>query len=1358
MSYIAGSGGGGCFKAGTLVQKPNGLTTPIEQIKVGDIVLSFDDKGIISESVVEQVHVHTEPEPIIKIEFWNGSIHLTPNHWVLNQYYSFVEAGSLTIEDALVDGMGHLRPIKSIIPQPSETVYNLTVSDNHTFIADSICVHNGGYRNRFPVAGSGGGGGGKGGGGGRAPVETPDNLHSKQYARVLDLVSEGEIEGLVNGLKSVYLDDTPIESADGTLNFSGVSVVTRNGTQAQDYVPGFGTVEAETSVSVEVKSATPVTRQITNTNADAVRITLSTPVLSFQDPNTGDLSGSEIQLSIDINDNNTGWKSYPIRQVSGTIASDGSQATGTSSILSYSFDINWTGLTNLTLQNITYKVEYKLVSSGTWLSLGTFTESGTGNNVASEVPIYDGENVNIVGYTTQYTITPPSYSRRFSASVSEGIYEFKVTKLSGSGMSALSAISTTANTGIDVISGKTTSKYQRAYRLELEGTGPWQVRVTKVTPDATTSNLRNNLYWDSYTEIVDSKLSYPNSALVAISVDSEQFSNIPTRGYEIKGVKVRIPDNYNPITRIYTGIWSGTFAYAWTDNPAWCFYDICTNTRYGLGDYLSEGQIDKWTLYSIAQYCDELVPNGFGGQEPRFTCNMYLQTREEAFKVINTMAAIFRAMVYWASGTLVPVQDAPTTPVDLYTPANVIDGMFTYQGASAKAIHTVALVSWNDPADMYKSKIEYVENTSAINRYGVIQTEINAIGCTSRGQAHRVGEWLLYTEQNESETITFKTGLSGCKLSPGNTFKVSDPTRTGTRLGGRVSAATTTEITIDSSVTIEPGITYYLYTIQEDGTVLSRNISNSPGPTNILTLVSALPSAPIKDSMWILAHTQMEPETWRVIGVKEDDNNTVEVSALLYNDSKYSHIEQDTLLDNVNSSGTLYQAPPAVYNITVVESLYLVGLGVVGTRATLSWSTTEGASYYTIKYTKANGNPVEITSRYSSIDIAPIDEAEYTFTIIAYNLLGVPSQPTSYTYTIKGKTTPPNNVSGFNLAALGNQAYITWDASTDLDVQVGGYIRIRYTPDTLTPSWNNATDIGPVLPGTSTSTMLPLLSGTYLAKWVDSTYNASVSPTSIITDAANYINQNVVATVMESPSFLGTSSYMILDGTSGYLKMTGTSDIDSMLTNVDTWGYIDSLGGIGSSAYYNFQNYFDLGSIQTSRLSAILDINAIDITGYIDSRTINIDEWLSIDGSLVDDVNATLFVSTTNDNPSGSPTWSNWHPFYVGDWTARAFKFRLEVYNYSQGAHNIEIKSLGVVIDMPDRLEYANDVVSSGVTAITITPPYMAPYSLGITAQNMDTGDYYQITSKGLGGFTITFYNSAGTPISRTFDWQARGY
>ena len=741
----------------------------------------------------------------------------------------------------------------------------------------------------------GAGGGGKGGGGASARVaqEAPDSLRSKAYARVVDLISEGEIEGLVDGLQSVYLDDTPIQNADGTTNFSGVTLETRDGTQQQSYVPGFSSVENEVPVGVEIKASQPVVRSITDPDVDAVRIKVSVGQLTNQDTTNGDLNGSAVSFSID-------------RQVSG----------------------------------------------------GGFVE--------------------VIN---------------------------------------------------DTISGKTTTKYQRSYYVPLTGNGPWEIRVRRITADSTSSAIQNKTYLDSYTEVVESKLRYPNSALVALRVDASQFSAIPRRSYDMKLLRVRVPVNYDPGTRTYSGVWNGNFKIAWTDNPAWCFYDLVTSTRYGLGGYIPESQVDKWALYRVAQYCDQLVPNGLGGFEPRFTCNLYLQTREQAYKVVQDMASIFRGMVYWSGGAITVTQDAPSDAVYQFAPGNVVDGEFAYQGSSAKARHTVALVTWNDPDDFYRQKVEYVEDAAGIARYGIVQSDVVALGCTARGQAHRVGKWLLFSEQSESEIVTFRTGLEGAVVRPGDIIKVADPVRGGMRLGGRIAAATASTVTLDQELPAD--LPWRLAVVLPHGTVEERLVGPVSGRT--LTVTIPFSSVPQVDAIWMLASSIIEPQLFRVVSVAERDPGVHEVTALAHNPSKYAAIEEGLALQP-RSITVLSDIPPPPTGLAMQESLYRVK-DQAQVLVQVSWTEVQTAIAYRLSYRVAGGNFVSLpltSANYAEIRDA--QEGQYEFSLRAIGITRKESIPATLSGVVLGKTLPPSDVTGFTVQRRVSDLMIAWDELQDADL------------------------------------------------------------------------------------------------------------------------------------------------------------------------------------------------------------------------------------------------------------------------------------------------------------------------------------
>ena len=1207
----------------------------------------------------------------------------------------------------------------------------------------------------------GAGGGKYEGGGGSTPVEAPDTLRSIQYAKGIDAVSEGEIEGLVDGFKSIYLDETPLQNPDGTFNFSNVVIEQKTGTQSQSYMAGFDGAESENGVGTEVTQAASVTRTITNTDATAVRVTLGFPSMNIRDLSTGDLNGTSVEIAIDVQNNGGGFVPQILRNIySRTVFSVASGVyTNTVESTKFRISVDWIPESQQSEQTCSFQLQYRTVGDVTWLNYTTYTFFG-GSLVSSSI--------------SSTTVTMGA-SKTYDIELASGFYEFRANKTNGTrkyltliggltgtysgieygGVVDIAYAEAFVPSYTDVISGKCTSRYQRAYRIELPVGGEWDIRVRRITEDSAITTLQNKTFWDSYTEIVDAKLRYPNTAYYGFKIDSKNFNSVPVRGYEIYGIKVQIPSNYDPLTRVCTGVWDGTFTTAWTDNPAWIFYDIIVNSRYGLGEMIDASQVDKWSLYTIAQYCDEFVPDGFGGIEPRFTCNMYIQTREEAYRVVANMASIFRGISYWSSNEITVSQDAPSDAVQLFTQANIIGGQFNYSGSSGRVRHTVVLVAWNDPQDGYRQKVEYVADDEAIARYGIVQTEIAAIGCTSRGQANRVGKWLIYSEVNETETVTFTAGLDTIFCGVGSIIKTQDPIRSGRRFGGRtLTGSTTTSIVIDNAVTIESGKTYELSVVLPDGTIETQPVTNGVGSTSILTVSVAYSAIPLDYAIWVLSANDLIPESWRVVSMVEVEKTQIQITALAYDSRKYDAVEQDLILEPLQTSLVSAAQPLPVNNLQITEALYLSGLSVVATKAIVSWDSSQNAKTYRLEYRVADGNPIVLEGlTTNTYEIAPIQEGVYTFSVYAVNTLGRRSQASTITETIYGKTSPPNDVTDFNMVALSGYAHLTWAQSTDLDVLVGGYMRIRFTPVLVSPEWANSTDIGTSIAGNSTSATLPLLTGSYLAKWVDSTGNESAAEAIIISDAASLITLNILETLNEAPNFTGAKTNVELNGSS--LRIASGDDVDD-LGLIDDLADWDNLSQVRASGTYLFANTLDLGTVQTSRLVSDIETTAEDLLQLFDNIVL-IDDLALIDG-IVNDVEIMLSVRTTNDDPLAAPVWSAWQPFFVGDWTARAFEFKADLFSENI-QHNINVTKLSVIVDMPDRDEYGDDI-ASGITTFTVTyaTPFQINPALSITAQNMATGDYYTISNKTVSGFDISFFNASAVQVSRTFDYHSKGY
>jgi len=1188
-----------------------------------------------------------------------------------------------------------------------------------------------------------GSGGGKGGGGSaRVAQEAPDNLQSKQFAKFIDLISEGEIVGLVDGLKSVFFDGTPIENLDGSLNVRGITLNTRPGTQAQTHMPSFSLVESEQAVGVEFKKDVSLVRSITNLDVDSARVTLSVPRLSSQNTSNGNVSGTTVRIAIDLQDNGGGFveQKLSIAPVSLSVSSSGVVSSLQQSILSAQVNVNWQG-SGSSFNFISFRVDFRAVGSSTYTTLQAGSFSGSGSFGPDGGLPSESESVSIGFF-------PPSGSQSisFTAPV-EGAYEFRIVKVSGNGSLSITATGSGFKT-FDDITGKTSSRYQRAYNITLTGDGPWDIRVRRITDDSTTQALQNQTFWDSFTEVIDEKFSYPNSALIGISVDSELYNKIPARGYEIEGMIIQVPSNYDALARTYNGVWDGTFTTAYSNNPAWVFYDLVVNSRYGLGDYVSADQIDKFTLFEIAQYCDELVDNGDGSTEPRYTINVYLQTREEAVKMLQALASAFAAMSFWAAGSVTLTQDSPKQATALFTPANVINGVFSYAGSSSRTRSTVIAVTWNDPLDLYRQAVEYIEDAVAIERFGFIKKDVIAFGCTSRGQAHRFGKAILFTESLETDTVTFSTGLDGLAIAPGEVIQVSDPIRSGDRLGGRLQAATTSAFTLDASVTIDSTSVYTLFAMMPDGTVESSTVTTGAGATTSIAVLPEYSDTPLLQSVWVLASTSVNAQKFRVISISEDGVNA-SITALEYREDKYLAIESNIKLTPKPISN-LRLIPSEVSAIVVNEELFLINSTLVGVRMSVSWVGDQG-SRYEIEYRPTNGNWKKVQSDTTSIDIDGVTAGTQEIRITAVNSIGLRSQVANVSKIIYGLAVIPQDVTNFEVqGAITGSIFFTYDRSTDLDVIVGGYIRIRHTPNKVDPSWSNSVDIAGQVSGSSTSVSLPLLDGSYLAKWIDSSGNQSVNEAIITTDAPSVIAFNFIESIDED-GFNGVKTNTRVQA--GALRLTSANTIEQQPGNISTWPRFSSLGGIAPIGSYIFADKIDLGSVQTSRITTSINVTAFDSDDLISSKPL-ISLMPNIIGDVISDVDATIFVRKSQDNI----TFGSYEKLVIGDYLARSFEFKI-VLSSNFLTHNIRINSLLVSVDMPDRVASGEDIVS-GAASKSITYPftYKVIPAMGITAQNMQTGDFYEISNKSTTGFDIIFKNSSGAAISRTFDHITRGF
>lgn len=715
----------------------------------------------------------------------------------------------------------------------------------------------------------------------RKAVIAPDSAQSKTYIKILYGLSEGEVEGLANGLQSVYLEETPLHNPSGGSNFQDIQFDFRHGTNDQTHIEGFPDVSSETAINVELVSGTPWVRAISNTDLDAVRIRFKWGPLRQQNADNGDVKGITIQYAIDL------------------------QTDG-----------------------------------GSWVEV--------------------------------------------------------------------------LNTKI---SDKTSANYERSHRIDLpkSDTG-WTIRVRRITPNSTSEYISDKMYVDALTEVIDLKLSYPNTALLGLQYDAETFSNVAKVAVDLKGIKLQVPSNYDPVARTYTGMWDGTFKRAYTNNPAWIYYDICTSKRYALGDRLTSAMLDKWSLYRLAQYCDQMVSDGKGGQEPRFTCNVYLQSTEDAYTILSKLAGVFRAISYWDGNAIVCDADIPQDTYFTYTKANVIDGHFEYVGTRARDRHNVVKVAWDNPANHYKTEYVYVRDEPAIAKLGVRIAEIDAWGCTSEGQAQRAGLWALKSEQLEVRSVSFKVGLDGYIPQPGKVIEIADELFAGRANGGRVSVVSADQktITLDrDDVVCRAGDR--LIVNGEDGKAQARIVSSKIG--RAVTVTVAFDSV-APQNVWVVDAQDLKTMKFRVMSITQDEKHQFSITALQYESSKYDAIDFGAFIDErpISIINPKLQAPVESVSITS-ETMVQQGLSVA--TMVITWDQAQGATKYQVEWRKDDGNWIKtpITGN-NSVEVQGIYSGNYEARVTAISAFDVASLPTySILTTLSGKQGLPPALA--NIAATG---------------------------------------------------------------------------------------------------------------------------------------------------------------------------------------------------------------------------------------------------------------------------------------------------------------------------------------------------
>lgn len=576
------------------------------------------------------------------------------------------------------------------------------------------------------------------------------------------------------------------------------------------------------------------------------------------------------------------------------------------------------------------------------------------------------------------------------------------------------------------VTGKTTSGYERSHRIDLPQAGStWTIRLRKITADANSAKIGDTMTLQSFTEVIDAKLRYPNTALLYIEFDSSQFNgSIPQISCEPRGRVIRVPDTYDPETRTYSGTWTGAFKWAWTDNPAWIFYDLVVSDRFGLGHRLTAANIDKWTLYQVAQYCDQMVPDGKGGNgtEPRYTCNVYIQDRNDAYTVLRDFAAIFRGMTYWGGDQIVALADMPRDVDYSYTRANVIEGRFTYSGSTTKTRYTTALVSWSDPGNAYADAMEPVFEQALVARYGFNQLEMTAIGCTRQSEANRKGRWGILTN-NKDRVVSFDVGLDGNIPQPGYIIAVADELLSGKVMGGRISAVNGRVIKLDRVADAAAGDRLILNL--PSGASQSRTIQAMNGES--VTVTTAYSETPKAEAVWVVESDELYAQQYRVVSVSDNDNGTFSITAAWHDPDKYARIDTGAIIDqrpiSVIPPGN--QSPPA--NI-VISSFSVVQQNISVETMRVSWDQAQNAIAYEGQWRRNDGNWVNMPrSSTTSFDVPGIYSGRYLVRVRAINAAEISS---GWGYSeekiLTGKVGNPPKPVGFTATGINWGIRLNW--------------------------------------------------------------------------------------------------------------------------------------------------------------------------------------------------------------------------------------------------------------------------------------------------------------------------------------------
>jgi len=964
----------------------------------------------------------------------------------------------------------------------------------------------------------------------------------------------------------------------------------------------------------------------------------------------------------------------------------------------------------------------------------------------------------------------------------------------------------------DTITGRTADSYSKEYRINLPDAYTFaNVKIERITDDrASGGNIVDAFFVSSIQLLIDDKQRYLNSAYTNLRIDSEQFSSVPKRAFRIRGVKVRIPgagasSSGTPTVDLQTGriiypsgyIFNGTMGSAqWCSCPALILLDLLTTERYGFGTHITDSNLDLFSFIAASKYANELVDDGFGGQEARFSCNVNIQGSTEAFTLINELAGVMRCFPIWSEGSVTISQDRPTDPSYLFSLANVGEGGFSYSGSSLKQRHSIINVSY---FNMDSREIDYEvvgdditgqnplqEDIERQAKLGIVKKDIKAFACTSRGQARRLGKAVLLNEEQETEVVSFTTSIdAGAIVRPGSVISVNDPVRGGERRSGRIKSATTTAITVDNvkDLTTFTGTNKKCSVMLPDGSVETRNILSVTN--GVISLDPALSATPNVNSIWLIQSSDLEAQAFRVITVEEQDAINFAITALSYNydyvtkeSPKYAAIDSMqgvTLPARTVSLLNEPKDPPA--NLRPKERIVIIN-SVAVAKIILSWKSVTGVSQYLVQYRFNNTNWVnEIVFR-PDFEILNTEAGTYEFKVFSYNAaLKLSATSSDITFNAIGKTEAPENVQNLTMEPVNNKLVrLRWDEAIDPDVIHGGKVYVRHSNKTDgSGTFQNSIDLIEALAGNTTETVCPSLEGEYILKFRDDQGNFSLGETSIILDLPDLIDsQQILEDKEHTNGFLGTKTNVSVVG--GGLELT---DPSANLTGI-----------------YDFETILDLGAVFSLNLKRLVQSIGFTVgaANTVDALIPNGTFWDdyaqngNFDGPEINDVSASMTVRSTISAPSSS-SYANsdfankpFNTFANGTFKGRGFQFRLTLRSESI-AHNISIQQLSFLAAFESRTERSyvsgsttstapltSSSSSSGLNVVFGNPFFTGATglggvnaylpSVGITIIGAEAGDYFVLSNVSATGFNIKILDSSDSPVNpaKQFTFQAVGY